>query len=324
MGNRTSTFDHQKLLLECARLYYEVGLSKTQISKKLGHSKMSIGRLLEEARKVGIIKFKITPPTITELESRLKTKFHLRDAKVVVSTSNAHHVDDVLQRDIGKVAADYLESLIASGISKVAISGGPIMFNLIESIEYKKRDIKIFPLAIVPYGPEVADIDCHVLINLLWKKCKGGARAYTTGFSTHRGDSRRAKEILEQAENSDVMIASTGCIRPDSTTLHTVELEKKMTKQPLGVPRDAVGHLNYQFYDFHGNVKLGAKFAVTLSKFQECSKSSNKHIVVLCGCKEVLPVFTAASCGFMNVLITDMRIATELLDQNKATRIFSK
>ncbi|WP_155467637.1 helix-turn-helix domain-containing protein [Trueperella pyogenes] len=43
-----------QLLLQVARMYYDLGLRQSEIAEKIGYSRPSVSRLLENARKLGM------------------------------------------------------------------------------------------------------------------------------------------------------------------------------------------------------------------------------------------------------------------------------
>ncbi|MEE9572044.1 MAG: helix-turn-helix domain-containing protein, partial [Candidatus Neomarinimicrobiota bacterium] len=73
------------VLVEAAKLYYDHQLSQLEISKKLGVSRPTVSRLLQQARNTGIVKIEITDPSDvgTQLESALVDKFDLKKVIVV-------------------------------------------------------------------------------------------------------------------------------------------------------------------------------------------------------------------------------------------------
>ena len=72
------------LLVEAARMYYENSLTHAEIGKKLGFSRWTASRLIQEARDRGIVRITIEPPQAEhyQLEQALKEYFDLD--KVIV------------------------------------------------------------------------------------------------------------------------------------------------------------------------------------------------------------------------------------------------
>ena len=73
------------LLTKVAVLYHRDGLTHQAISKRLGISRQSVGRLLQKAVAEGVVQIQIDSPVLhcTELESLLEKRYSLKEAIVV-------------------------------------------------------------------------------------------------------------------------------------------------------------------------------------------------------------------------------------------------
>ena len=71
-----------------ARLYHESGLPQARIAQRLRLSRQKIQRLLDEARKKGVVRIVVEPlmGIHDDMEKELEERFGLREA-VVVETS---------------------------------------------------------------------------------------------------------------------------------------------------------------------------------------------------------------------------------------------
>ena len=112
--NIESKKDIQKtgLLVQVARLYYEHNLSQNDIAKKVNLSRPYISKLLNEAKREGIVKIEIKDPIMTEslIERRMREYFGLK--KVIVVPK----VEDISPlQQVGEAAARYLNQIIQSG-----------------------------------------------------------------------------------------------------------------------------------------------------------------------------------------------------------------
>ena len=61
-------------IVTAARLFYVEGLTQDKVAKELGLSQSSVSRLLERARREGIVKAHIEPPRLLKLEAELRDK----------------------------------------------------------------------------------------------------------------------------------------------------------------------------------------------------------------------------------------------------------
>ncbi|MEN3187059.1 MAG: sigma factor-like helix-turn-helix DNA-binding protein, partial [Atribacterota bacterium] len=93
-----------RLLYEIACLYYEEGLTQEAIAQRTGFSRSRIQRLLEAARREGIVEIRLVSPSVSfvELERALEQRFGLKKAIVVPSSVES---DYLMRRRIGVAAA---------------------------------------------------------------------------------------------------------------------------------------------------------------------------------------------------------------------------
>ena len=62
-----------------ARLFYVEGLTQEKVAKELGLSQSSVSRLLDRARREGIVKAHIEPPRLLKLEAELRDNFETKE-----------------------------------------------------------------------------------------------------------------------------------------------------------------------------------------------------------------------------------------------------
>lgn len=102
-----------RLMSKVARLYYEHDLRQPEIAKQLSLSQAMVSRLLAAAQKEGIVRTTVMAPAgvYPELEDELERRYDLKDA---VIADCAMDTRDQVLRDIGSVAATYLETTLGS------------------------------------------------------------------------------------------------------------------------------------------------------------------------------------------------------------------
>lgn len=113
--------DNYELLARIAHRYYVDDRTQEEIAREFALSRPKVQRLLDQARKAGIVDIRIqAPPWLhLELEDALRDDFRLTDA--IVSPSRA---DPQSQREaVARSAAQYLERRLGNG-AIVAVSHG--------------------------------------------------------------------------------------------------------------------------------------------------------------------------------------------------------
>src|SRR5258708_19373159 len=87
----SSEEQREHLMVQAAKLYYDLDRTQSEIAKQLGLTRWQVGRLLHEARELDIVRIDIAPrsPRRPDLESALQRRFGLREAVVLpVTVSN--------------------------------------------------------------------------------------------------------------------------------------------------------------------------------------------------------------------------------------------
>jgi deoxyribonucleoside regulator len=102
-------------LAEIARLYYEEGLTQSQIGKRYGISHSTVSRLLQEVRQRGIVEIRIhyPLPRAYDLEKELAERYGLQGVQVLASQGLSYA--ETLRR-MGVLAARALSDLLKDGI----------------------------------------------------------------------------------------------------------------------------------------------------------------------------------------------------------------
>ncbi len=112
---QTTLIEDRALRLRAAWLYYNRALTQVEIAHRLGISRVSVMRLLDEARRRGEVQIWINlPPGETaELAAALEERFGLEQAIVVPGEGTAEET----ARDVGAALGRYLSERIRPGMT---------------------------------------------------------------------------------------------------------------------------------------------------------------------------------------------------------------
>jgi len=101
----------EHLMVRVAKLYYELERTQSEIAKELGLTRWQVGRLMTEAKELGVVRIEITPRAQrrTELEIMLQQQFNLYDA-IVVPTGDSTD-STLLMESVAQAAANYLAAM---------------------------------------------------------------------------------------------------------------------------------------------------------------------------------------------------------------------
>lgn len=127
--------DRGELLAEVARLYYDEDRNQVAIAERLGMSRSNVSRLLEEARRTGIVRIRIAHPVsrAPALEDQLCRTFGLVDARILAFSAVPQAPERVLEK-VGRLGAEYLLGRVQDG-DTIGLSWGTSVQQVVDAIE---------------------------------------------------------------------------------------------------------------------------------------------------------------------------------------------
>ena len=119
--------DNVHLLTKIATLYYKSQLSQHDIAHRLGLSRQTVGRLLDQALKLGIVKIEISSNLffVSDLEVQLEANFNLSEVVVVSPPADT---DDAVKTVIGAATADFLQRRVKNHDIVAVASGSTTLY----------------------------------------------------------------------------------------------------------------------------------------------------------------------------------------------------
>ena len=137
------------LMMRTTYLYYEKGYSQSKISKILGISVSTVSRLLNNAKKAGMVSFVVDERVmeVNDLEMTLRDKYALKD--VIVARSMETRFEprpDEIKQLVAFEAAQYLQRIIGD-TDILGITMGRTIYHMINSFNpCKKSDTQFVTL----------------------------------------------------------------------------------------------------------------------------------------------------------------------------------
>jgi deoxyribonucleoside regulator len=312
-----------ELLLECARLHYIDKLNKTQIAARLQISGTHVARLLREAEEAGIVEISVRLPSdYDKLEADLRDRFGLHAVRVVDFSDDYEH----LLKNLGRGGAALFEEIcqIRWG-ARVGFGGGVTLYEVVEALDTKPRQIELYPLALVGRGSELEHVDSAFLVTALYFKSRPAAKAFVVGVPPLPQSRLKAekftadlltevdevREVYQAARDVEVAFVGLGTLPPDRGMLKEfgkVGLDLRTLKG-----RGAVGILNYNYFDQRGD-QIGEYFlTVSVRDLQDMSRNAEKKVVLVAGgLHKFEAIKVALATRMFNVLVTDHRLAQKL------------
>ena len=125
-------------IVRVAKLYYESELTQEQIGEQMGLSRVKVNRILQRARKSGVVQITVNAPEsdMFDVEHALTVKYGLRDAVVVSFAQENENLWQILARGAAEWLSDHLEAGMRVGLGMGrTLSHIPQYFNPPEKIE---------------------------------------------------------------------------------------------------------------------------------------------------------------------------------------------
>jgi DNA-binding transcriptional regulator LsrR (DeoR family) len=309
----TPTPTEHVLLARVARLYYLEDRSKSDIADELGISRFRVARLLDTARREGVVTIEVSSPTgyDTDLSVRLQEMFGLSHAVVVTAEDD---VPDTLRELLGRVTAEVLQGLItrddvlglawARSLRGIALGGKAI------------APCPVVQLTGALSGPDGSDV--LELVRSVAKASGGSPHVFYAPLVAPDAASarslRKQPEVMHAAELADkvtVAVVGIGAWEPELSTIYDmVDPAARQRTAELG----AIGEISGALID-----RAGRPLAAPLSRriigvTGEQLEHIDTVISVAYGRRKAPAVLAALRGGLVNGLITHAALARELLD----------
>ncbi|MBN2103366.1 sugar-binding transcriptional regulator [bacterium] len=312
-----NSVNNTSLLVETARLYYDHQMSQQQIADRLGTSRPSISRLLQQARDQGIVRIEIIDPTRqgSRLEQNLKEKYHLK--KVIVVPADIQSEQKTKKR-LGWAAARYLNELIFDDCI-LGVSWGTTMCQVVNHLT--PRPVKNMKVIQIVGGITHGEFDPHAGEITQRISENYSARSYllllpaivdSAQVKQAMISDKKIRESMDLARQADIILCSMGVFKPDSLMIQAEYFnpEEVQYLNQLG----AVGDICSRMISNEGNLcwpELDARtVAIELNDLKNVS-----HAIAVAGGMDKKTVIHAGLLGrYFNVLITDEQVAEYLLE----------
>ncbi|WP_123041232.1 sugar-binding transcriptional regulator [Cohnella candidum] len=307
--------DKTRKLLEAAKLYYQLDYSQSQIAERLGVSRPTVSRLLQQAKAEGIVRIEIRDPSedAETLKQSLKTKFGLKEAVVAYTPT---YDDERVKTCIGQAAADYLGEILKDG-DTVGASWGSTMYQVALHLDSRTlkngyvvqlnggvsdADVRISPSEIVhrfaqafhvtPYFMYLPAIVDHTLVKQAMLS------------------DRHIRRVMDMGIGANVAVFTAGAPTPDSVLLGS----NYFREDELEVIRSrAAGDICSRYFDENGEICLAELNERTVGIELSDLRKKEHSILVAGGASKVNAIFGALRGRYGNTLVTDQITARELL-----------
>ena len=312
--------DNIMLMVQIATLYYTNGLTQGEIAEELGITRLRVNKLLQEARKTGIVQIKIVNPleSFAHLREALIKTYGLKDAEISLIA------DDTSPRfsaELGRAGANVISRHMKPGVT-IGVGWGTSVYEFVHAMD--RPSINGSPSTVVPLIGGLGGPSAHFQINWLAaqlaERIGGEVRPLHVPYLVEKPDIKQTilsdkvlAETVNLWSNLDMAVVGVGVSltrspllnSPYFTREHIVELQRQKIE----------GDICWRFFDAAGEVckwDINERLiAVTLEQIKECPLV----VAIAGGGSKLLAIQAALKAGYIDILVTDS-ITAERLCQN--------
>lgn len=310
--------DKLSKMIDAARLYYELNFNQEEIAQKLGVSRPTISRFLQQAKDEGYVQIKIVHPNENNhaLAERIESKFRLKKAVIV---SVPQFEDNMVKKYIGEAAANYLYDTVKDG-DIIATTWGTTLYQMALQLNDKHvRDVKVVQLnggvshsETNTYAYEIVHLFGKAFHTVPYFIPLPALVDHPVVKQTIESD-RHIRNILELGKQSNIAIVTVGAPTDDSVLIRA----NYFTDSDLDIIRaKAAGDICSRYIDSAGVICSDELNQRTIGINLEELKRKEQSILVAGGAKKVDGIYGALRGGYTNVLITDQFTARYLLERD--------
>ncbi len=306
------------LKLKAAYYLYEKDYTQVQVADMLGISRVTLSRLIQEAKEEGIIRIEIVDVRNIELnialEVKIKEQYDLLDVKII----NCPDDDPKeLMKRLGQAGARLFEQHVRSGM-KIGCAWGRTLEYLVDSLSENKR---IDSLEIVTLlggaGKSFSEIQPNIMAQKLLGKYSGRGYVINAPCFCRTPELRDAlmedphiQDVLARAAQTDICLIGIGGM----PAMGANGLDDQESIDDL-LSHGAVGDVCANYFQVDGSRCDAGISRRTISINPELLRSVKRVIAVAGGINKVQSILGALRGGYVNMLVTDMTTAQAILAQ---------
>lgn len=296
-----------KLLTKVAWYYYIEGYTQQEIGEYLSIPRLRVNRLLDKARKAGIIQFSVREGDSKRMivERELITQFGLKDAFVVPSPLNEQDINE----SVAQAAAMYIhERLEKTGYINMGYgdTSSRILNHLANICEFPVNVVSLTG-GVNYYLPNTRSSIFNAKLYLTPAPLLMASEDIVKAMEQEPS----VKQIRHMATLAQMSIVGIGGVDSNATLLTNGTLNHSDVL--LLSMQGAVGDMLCHFIDKDGNVIQSSLEHRLMSTPLEQLKEMNNSIGVAGGSTKSEAILAALKGNYLDVLITDETTATNVL-----------
>jgi DNA-binding transcriptional regulator LsrR (DeoR family) len=311
--------DNNELLSRIAYLYYKNDLTQQQIANQIGLSRSKVVRLLQEAKRTGIVRIEIVKklPLQEEVAFDLQRLFKLQRAIVVRTEESQAHTLESIRSAVANLIIDELRNVKNIGFGYSRTLGNIADYIHADSDTYDVAVCDLMGAMIgfsLPYGP-AADVA---------RRIGGTFYPISAPIMALEGSEAEVyladpnlKRSMQAAGEIQLAVVGIG----DSSTQNILYRSGYITEETVNNMRrqGIVGEICMHFFNANG-MRVESEIESRIISVPWNSLKRAKIITaVFSESHKVLPTLAALKTGVISILVTDDRTAKKILELHQQT-----
>ena len=303
-----------------ARLYHEKGLRQPEIAAQLHVSQARVSRLLNEAGERGIVRTVVVAPAgvHSELEERLAEQFALRDVVVVDVEGNVSETVSAL----GSAAAAYLDTTLTGGDVIGVSSWSATLLAAVEAMRPKRTKVADAVVQVVGgIGSPEVQMQATRLTGRL-AEVTGASPVFIPSPGLVGSPALRqalmadpgVQAVLAMWSQLTVSLVGIGTLEPSPLLRRSGNSLAPEEQEELRAA-GAVGDVCLRYFDAEGRA-IESSFDQRVIGISRDDILRVPRRIGVAGGEEKVDAIRAAVLGdWVNILITDLEVATDLVSR---------
>ncbi len=305
--------DLARLLSRILTLYYEAGHSQAEIAGMLGLSTPKVNRLLQQARREGMVEIRLHVPyeNLFGLERRLMALAPLHDALVIPVYGGG---EEALLKAAGAAAARLLETKLRDG-SVLCTGGGRALHRLVEALKpASRREVTVVPALGGVQGRFATDVNrlaAEAAARLGGQALQLLAPALVDSDAEQQAlfALRPIRDVLAVARRANVLVMGIGTLEPHASYFDFAGLDTQ--KRPLA--RGGVGEVLAHVIDAAGRPCRSEHTYRVIGLALDEIRAVPVRVGVAVAAHKAPAIAAALRAGYLTALVTDEQTAKEVI-----------
>jgi len=308
MGNRSEA-DMQRDIIKIAYYHYKLGMNQNEIADKLQVSRQKVSRLLKRAIDENVVRIEVLGynGSHVELENRLESMYGLQE--VIVKDTGSQ---------LGEAVNTYLDRVLVDGFN-VGITFGNTLAQMVEASNRPQRreNVSVVQLLGCMNGNNITG-RMDILTNQVAAMLNGSVHIlYVPGIIENPElkqlfmSESKCMEVVKKYKKLDIAFVGIGAPTEDSVVTQMGFLS--MQEYEILKKKGCVGDVALRFIDDQGRV-VDPEFNNKVTGIELLDYMSIPlRVGISYGTIKVKPLVGAVRGKYINVLITDVATAKEML-----------